>query len=75
VFEAFKQQVSNPYRAKLRTLLFNLKDASNPDLRRRVLCGEVPPDVLVVLTSEELASNVKRAQNDKIRWEGLKGQG
>ena len=32
----------NPrYKAKLRSLAFNLKDANNPDLRRRVLAGEI----------------------------------
>ena len=67
IFDTYKRQVSKEYKAKVRTLLFNLKDPKNPDLRRRVLCGEVPPEVLVVLTSEELASNDKRAQNDKIR--------
>jgi transcription elongation factor S-II len=33
----------NPrYKAKYRSLIFNLKDAANPDLRRRVLSGEIP---------------------------------
>ena len=29
------------YKAKLRSLAFNLRDANNPDLRRRVLSAEV----------------------------------
>lgn len=29
------------YKAKYRSLIFNLKDANNPDLRRRVLSGEI----------------------------------
>ncbi len=37
--------VTTKYKARFRTLSFNLKDASNPDLRRRVLSGEVPPEV------------------------------
>ena len=37
--------VTARYKAKFRTLSFNLKDASNPDLRRRVLSGEIPPHV------------------------------
>lgn len=38
--------VNARYKAKYRSLIFNLKDANNPDLRRRVLSGEitgVPP--------------------------------
>ena len=37
--------VNQKYKAKLRSLSFNLKDAKNPDLRRRVLAGEVSGDV------------------------------
>ena len=33
------------YKTKFRSLSFNLKDANNPDLRRRVLAREVAPDV------------------------------
>ena len=33
--------VNQKYKAKLRSLAFNLKDANNPDLRRRVLSAEV----------------------------------
>jgi transcription elongation factor S-II len=52
---------------QVRTLLFNLKDKKNPDLRRRVLLGEVAPHMLLEMTSEELASDAKRQENDKIR--------
>jgi hypothetical protein len=30
---------------QVRSIQFNLKDASNPDLRRRVMTGEVDPQV------------------------------
>lgn len=33
--------VNQRYKAKYRSLIFNLKDANNPDLRRRVLSGEI----------------------------------
>lgn len=33
--------VNAHYKAKYRSLIFNLKDANNPDLRRRVLSGEI----------------------------------
>lgn len=37
--------VTAKYRARFRTISFNLKDAANPDLRRRLLSREIPPDV------------------------------
>lgn len=46
------------YRQKVRSLSFNLSDASNPELRARVLQGEVTPDQLVQMTPNELASKV-----------------
>ena len=44
---------------KYRSLLFNLKDASNPELRARVLMGDIPPAKLVRMSSEQLASRVR----------------
>ena len=46
------------YKAKYRSLIFNLRDAANPDLRRRVLLGDIPPDKLVHYSANELASKV-----------------
>ena len=46
------------YRQKVRSLSYNLSDASNPELRARVLQGEVSPDQLVQMTPNELASKV-----------------
>jgi hypothetical protein len=37
--------VTPKYKARFRTLHFNLKDVNNPDLRRRVLSGEIAPQV------------------------------
>lgn len=59
--------VSAKYKAKFRQLHFNLKDAKNPDLRRKVLEGDIQPDVLLILQPEELASNAQREENQKIR--------
>ncbi|KAG7667307.1 hypothetical protein Ndes2526B_g04186 [Nannochloris sp. 'desiccata'] len=63
--------VSAGYKAKFRQLHFNLKDDKNPDLRRRVLEGIIAPDVLITLTPEELASDAKREENDRIREKKL----
>lgn len=49
------------YKAKYRSLIFNLRDDNNPDLRRRVLLGDIPAEKLVTLTHQELASKVTPA--------------
>jgi hypothetical protein len=102
--------VNDKYKAKFRSLSFNLKDPKNPDLRNRVsrrmstvegagkqftcdvcnkppqhsglrqqlditytsvpcfqvLTGQIPGDVLVNLSAEELASNEMRAKNEQV---------
>ncbi|EFJ11571.1 hypothetical protein SELMODRAFT_9085, partial [Selaginella moellendorffii] len=44
------------YKEKARSLVFNLKDKNNPDLRARVFVGEVSPEQLCSMTIEQLAS-------------------
>ncbi|KAJ4981765.1 hypothetical protein NE237_032602 [Protea cynaroides] len=48
--------VNKKYKERGRSLLFNLKDRSNPELRERVLAGEISPERLRSMTPEELAS-------------------
>ncbi|WOL11245.1 hypothetical protein Cni_G20007 [Canna indica] len=48
--------VNKKYKEKGRSLLFNLKDRSNPELRERVLSGDIAPERLCTMTIEELAS-------------------
>ncbi|KAH9615416.1 hypothetical protein KSS87_006784 [Heliosperma pusillum] len=48
--------INKKYKEKGRSLLFNLKDRNNPELRERVMSGKLPPDRLCSMTAEELAS-------------------
>ncbi|RVX19664.1 hypothetical protein CK203_005394 [Vitis vinifera] len=48
--------VNKKYKEKGRSLLFNLKDRNNPELRERVVAGEISPERLCSMTAEELAS-------------------
>lgn len=59
------------YRQKVRSLSFNLSDASNPELRARVLQGEVTPDQLVQMTPNELASKVSHGIIDNFLYYNL----
>ncbi|KAJ3691936.1 hypothetical protein LUZ60_012286 [Juncus effusus] len=49
--------VNKKYKEKGRSLLFNLKDPSNPKLRERVLNSEISPEKLCAMSAEELASD------------------
>lgn len=44
------------YKSKVFTLTFNLSDAKNDSLRRRILMGRFSPHTLATATSEQLAS-------------------
>uniref|UniRef100_S4RE66 TFIIS central domain-containing protein n=1 Tax=Petromyzon marinus TaxID=7757 RepID=S4RE66_PETMA len=50
------QDTDSKYKNKYRSLMFNLKDARNHGLFRRVLKREIPPHKLVRMSPEELAS-------------------
>lgn len=55
LFSLFKEP-GKDYRTRFRSLVFNLRDPSNPELRQRVLSKELSPDHLCRMTSAELAS-------------------
>ncbi|GJX13072.1 PHD finger protein [Tanacetum coccineum] len=48
--------VNKKYKEKGRSLMFNLKDPSNPELREKVLSAKISPERLCSMTPEELAS-------------------
>ncbi|CAF2014507.1 unnamed protein product [Brassica oleracea] len=48
--------VNKKYKEKGRSLLFNLKDKNNPELRESVMSGKISPGRLCSMTAEELAS-------------------
>ncbi|KAG0052671.1 PHD finger protein 3 [Gryganskiella cystojenkinii] len=55
------------YKAKYRSLFFNLKDKNNDNLRARVLSGELKPEELVRLTPEELANPELQSIAEEVR--------
>ncbi|KAK0200286.1 transcription elongation factor S-II [Desarmillaria ectypa] len=59
------------YRGKIRSLFVNLKDKSNPSLRESVISGDVPAEKLATMTSEEMASEERKATDSKIRDQNL----
>ena len=64
---------TNPgYSSKMRSLFINLKNKSNPQLRERVLSGEITPDKLVMMSTEDLKSDTRKLEDAKLIKENLK---
>jgi len=57
LFKVFNKDTSGKYRNKYRSLIFNLKDAKNQGLFRKVVNGKISPERLVQMSAEELASS------------------
>ncbi|KAF5741643.1 transcription elongation factor A protein 1 [Tripterygium wilfordii] len=62
---------NGPNKLMYRSILFNLKDPKNPDLRRKVLRGKVTPEEVVSMTAEEMVSHQRRRENKQIRKNAL----
>ena len=58
-------------KVKYRSLVFNLKDPNNPDFRRRVLLVEVAPERLINMSTEEMASDQRKNENEKLKQKAL----
>ena len=59
-------------KANYQSILFNLKDPKNPDLRRKVLPGEIKPKSLLTMSVEQMASQKRQRHNIQIQLKSLK---
>jgi len=71
MYDLFGGDKGKDYKAKYRSLSFNLKDGKNPDLRRSVLNGDITAYRLCTMKAEEMASAEKQAENERIRKQAL----
>ncbi|KAJ5114858.1 hypothetical protein NUU61_000617 [Penicillium alfredii] len=70
-FNVLGPETKEQYRTKIRSLFQNLKNKSNPNLRVRVLNGEIDPDRFVRMSSDELRSAEQREADNKIKKENM----
>lgn len=63
--------VNDAYKQKMRSLFQNLKNKSNPQLRQRVLSGEVTPKRFVVMSHDEMKSDARRKEDEKLEKENM----
>ena len=55
----------------MRSLFQNLKNKSNPGLRKRVLSGEVTPQSFVTMSHDELKSAERREEDARLEKENM----
>ncbi|XP_076840939.1 transcription elongation factor A protein 1 isoform X1 [Brachyhypopomus gauderio] len=60
------------YKNRVRSRISNLKDAKNPNLRRNVLCGNVPPNRIARMTAEEMASDELKEMRKTLTKEAIR---
>jgi transcription elongation factor S-II len=60
-----------PYRNKIRALFQNLKNKANPNLRLRVQSGEITPKAFVTMSHEDMKSDERKAEDEKIEKENM----
>ncbi|XP_071952722.1 transcription elongation factor A protein 1-like [Antedon mediterranea] len=60
------------YKNRVRSRVCNLKDAKNPELRRRVLCGEIKPEEIAKMLPEEMASNEMKDLRKEFTKEAIR---
>ncbi|KAG5519310.1 hypothetical protein PMAC_001935 [Pneumocystis sp. 'macacae'] len=70
--EKGKYILTPKYKERFRTLHFNLKDDKNPQLRARVVSGEIIPQELVHMTSEEMANSEIQLLAESVRAQSTK---
>ncbi|CAG8558334.1 11227_t:CDS:2, partial [Paraglomus occultum] len=67
VLDQFGGKQEKEYRDKLRSLILNLKDKKNPELRASVVSGELPVTKFCTMSKEDMASEEKKARDRAIR--------
>uniref|UniRef100_A0A8C9SQE6 Transcription elongation factor n=1 Tax=Scleropages formosus TaxID=113540 RepID=A0A8C9SQE6_SCLFO len=71
IYQEFKS-TDMKYKSRLRSRISNLKDQKNPDLRRSVLCGNIPPERIATMTAEEMASAELKEMRKALTKESIR---
>ena len=71
IFVQNKDKVNDAYRNKLRSLILNMKNKNNPQLRANVLDGTIPPAKLTTMSSAELAPESLKKELEQLHQKNL----
>ena len=72
VFVNHKKKIESQYKRRIQTLFLNLKDKKNPDLRRRVIQGEITTARLATMETKEMASEERRREDEALEKENMR---
>ena len=68
LFLRFDEEVTEKYKTKFRSMVFNIEDGRNDWLYRRIILGTITPEALVRMTTEQMA-------NEELqKWRTLEDQ-
>ena len=56
LFLLFNGEVTEKYKSKFRSMVFNIEDGNNDWLYRRIILGTITPETLVRMTTEQMAN-------------------
>jgi transcription elongation factor S-II len=70
-FGHFKSSTSAEYKAQIRSLFQNLKMKPNANLRQDVYSGAISPQTFVAMTTEDLKSAEKKAEDKALEKENM----
>lgn len=71
VFSLCKDKVDDNYRLKTRSLVMNLRNKKNPELRSSILNGDLKPAKLVTMSSKELAPEALKKEMETLHQKNL----
>ncbi|XP_023694637.1 transcription elongation factor A protein 1 isoform X1 [Paramormyrops kingsleyae] len=71
IFQELKN-TDTKYKNRVRSRIANLRDLKNPNLRKNVLCGNVPPDRMARMTAEEMASDELKEMRKNLTKEAIR---
>lgn len=71
VFKAERMDTSSKYAQRLRTITSNLRQKNNPELRERIINGELPAAQLINMSVKDLAPESLRQELEEIKRRNL----
>ena len=71
-FAKLGPETNSVYSTKMRSLFMNLKSKTNPELRVKVLEGEISPDRFVTMSADELKSDSMRKEVEELQKQNFK---
>lgn len=71
IFAEFND-TGNKYKMRIRSRVANLGDVKNPELRQKVISGEIPPAQIATMTAEEMASDVVKKLRAELTKDAIR---